>query len=75
MLGKQQRAQKLFSKAMRMLISYFPFLSLQRPDENLDVSLSVPQYNGHPPPSHIRYHNLNDQVREEKSTEIYRRVV
>lgn len=43
---------------------YFHFRSLQRPDENLDVSLSVPQYNGHPPPSHIRYHNLNDQVRE-----------
>lgn len=39
------------------------FSRLQRPDENLDVSLSVPQYNGHPPPSHIRYHNLNDQVR------------
>jgi hypothetical protein len=41
----------------------FVFLSFQRPDENLDVSLSVPQYNGHPPPSHLRYHNLNDQVR------------
>lgn len=41
------------------------FSSLQRPDENLDVSLSVPQYNGHPPPpSHIpRYHNLSDQVK------------
>ncbi|CAG9803666.1 unnamed protein product [Chironomus riparius] len=37
----------------------------KRPDENLDVSLSVPQYNGHPPPpphGHIRYHNLNDQT-------------
>lgn len=43
----------------------FCVFPLQRPDENLDVSLSVPQYNGHPPPSHLRYHNLNDQVREQ----------
>lgn len=68
------RIQKIFPSIARnhislwllfgILANSFPPLplSLQRPDENLDVSLSVPQYNGHPPPSHLRYHNLNDQV-------------
>lgn len=54
------------------------FFSLQRPDENLDVSLSVPQYNGHPPPpSHIpRYHNLiNDQVKNNDDNDNHKKVI
>lgn len=39
---------------------FFFFLHLQRNDENLNVSLSVPQYNGHQPAN--RHFDMNDQV-------------
>lgn len=47
----------------------FSFLYLQRNDDNLDVSLTVPQYNnGHPAApvnaNHTRYHDMSDQVNE-----------